>query len=226
MPAPLLRTLARSALVAAATAFAPPTPAQDIGSTITLPDVPFVLPVLSTYVFPADPRPGDVLTQRANNNRDSATYVPGLNSNTVRGFRRIGFMPASGDGDCHPDAVPPDPHCDGGAILTQPLYGGSAVVRGQRQPAVFFASANNFVYAYSARIPFNLLWSTRLGPPFDGDPNSPTADPGRNCDSGKVGIESTPVIDLAHSQILVSSMTADARHHISGPRIERRPRDP
>src|SRR5215468_5747823 len=96
MPATLFRILARIALVTAATAFGSPIPAQDIGSAITLPDAPFVLPVLSSYVFPADPRSGDVLTQRANNNRDSATYVPGLNSDTVRGFRRIGFMPASG----------------------------------------------------------------------------------------------------------------------------------
>jgi hypothetical protein len=96
MTMPSLRTLACGALLAAAVAFAAPAPAQDIGSTIALPDAPFVLPVLSSYVFPADPRSGDVLTQRANNNRDSATYVPGLNSNTVRGFRRIGLMPTSG----------------------------------------------------------------------------------------------------------------------------------
>jgi outer membrane protein assembly factor BamB len=209
---PSLHTLARGALVAAAIAFPSPAPAQDIGSTIVLPvlpDVPFVLPILSRYVFPADPRSGDVLTQRANNNRDSATYVPGLNSNTIGGFRRIGFMPASGSDDALGH------HDDGSEIWTQPLYAGSALVGGVRQPVVLFASANNFVYAYSARIPFNLLWSRRLGEKYDGDPNSPTRDPLRICSPGRVGIESTPVVDIARNQIVVSFMTSDARHHVA-----------
>src|SRR6516164_4374738 len=93
---PSLRTLTHGALVGATIAIASPAPAQDIGSVIVLPDEPFVLPVLSSDVFPADPQSGDVLTQRANNNRDSATYVPGLNSNTVLGFHLLGFMPTSG----------------------------------------------------------------------------------------------------------------------------------
>ena len=120
---PSLRTLARSALVATAIAVALPAPAQDIGSTIVLPDRPFVLPVLSGYVFPADPRSGDVLTQRANNNRDSATYVLGVNSTTVRDFRRIGSMPTSAS--C--PSFPGD-HKDGSAVYTQPLYAGSATL--------------------------------------------------------------------------------------------------
>jgi hypothetical protein len=103
---------------------APFASAQDIDSVIALPDAPFVLPVLSSYIFPADPRSGDVLTQRANNNRDGATYVPGLNSKTVSGFRRIGFMPASGSDDAQGH------HDDGSEIWTQPLYAGAAMVRG------------------------------------------------------------------------------------------------
>jgi hypothetical protein len=203
-----LRTLARSALVAAI-AFASPLSAQDFGSTIVLPDAPFVLPVLSSYVFPADPRSGDVLTQRANNNRDGATYVPGLNSNTVRGFRRIGFMPASGSDDAQGH------HDDGSEIWTQPLYAGAAMVGGTRRPVVFFASSKNFVYAYSAQIPFNLLWSRWLGERYDGDPNSSTADPRRICSPGKVGVESTPVVDIARNRIVVSFMTSDAKHHVA-----------
>jgi hypothetical protein len=204
MPMPSLRTLARGALVAAAIAIASPAPTQDIGSTIVLPDEPFVLPVLSSYVFPADPRSGDVLTQRVNNNRDSATYVPGLNSNTVLGFRRIGFMPASGSDFAQGHNE------DGSAILTQPLYAGSALVRGERQPVVLFVSMKNFVYAYSARIPFNLLWSTRLGEPYESD-----VDVHKICDTGLVGTEATPVVDLPRNRIIVSFMISDATHHIA-----------
>ena|SRR5580704_18756 len=203
MTMPSLRTLACGALLAAAVAFAAPAPAQDIGSTIALPDAPFVLPVLSSYVFPADPRSGDVLTQRANNNRDSATYVPGLNSNTVRGFRRIGLMPTSGSDFAQGHNE------DGSAILTQPLYAGSALVRGERQPVVLFVSMKNFVYAYSARIPFNLLWSTWLGEPYDSK-----RDVNMICETGIVGTEATPVIDLARSRIIISFMISDATHHI------------
>src|SRR5262249_20629636 len=177
---------------------------QDIGSTIVLPDGPFVLPLLSSYVFPADPRSGDVLTQRANNNRDSATYVPGLNSNTVLGFRRIGFMPTSGSDFAQGHNE------DGSAILTQPLYAGSALVRGERQPVVLFVSMKNFVYAYSARIPFNLLWSTRLAEPYESDP-----DIHKICDTGLVGTEATPVVDLPRNRIIVSFMISDATHHIA-----------
>jgi hypothetical protein len=198
-----LRTLACGALLAAAVAFAAPAPAQDIGSTIALPDAPFILPVLSSYVFPADPRSGDVLTQRVNNNRDSATYVPGLNSNTVRGFRRIGLMPTSGSDFAQGHNE------DGSAILTQPLYAGSALVRGERQPVVLFVSIKNFVYAYSARIPFNLLWSTWLGEPYDSMP-----DVNKICDTGIVGTEATPVIDLARNRIIIGFMISDATHHI------------
>jgi len=137
MPSP--GAIARGVLVAAVVALAPPGRAQDIGGTIALPDAPFVIPYYSDYHFPADPRNGDVLTQRANNNRDSATYVPGLNSNTVRGFRRIGSMPTSGSD------FPQGHNEDGSAILTQPLYAGSALVRGERQPVVLFVSMKNFV---------------------------------------------------------------------------------
>lgn len=201
---PSLRTLAGGALVATAIAIALPAPAQDIGATIVLPDGPFVLPVLSGYVFPADLRSGDVLTQRANNNRDSATYVPGLNSNTMRDFRRIGFMPTSGSDFAQGHNE------DGSAILTQPLYAGSALVRGERQPVVLFVSMNNFVYAYSARIPFNLLWSTWLGEPYDS-----TVDIHKICDTRVVGTEATPVVDLARNRIIISFMISDATHHIA-----------
>jgi hypothetical protein len=203
MPMSSLRTLARGGLLAAAIAFAAPAPAQDIGSTIALPDAPFVLPVLSSYVFPADPRSGDVLTQRVNNNRDSATYVPGLNSNTVRGFRRIGLMLTSGSDFAQGHNE------DGSGILTQPLYAGSALVHGERQPVVLFVSMKNFVYAYSARIPFNLLWSTWLGEPYESMP-----DANKICDTGIVGTEATPVIDLARNRIIISFMISDATHHI------------
>ena len=201
---PSLSTLARGALVAAAITIASPAPTQDIGSVIVLPDVPLVLPVLSSYIFPADPRSGNVLTQRANNNRDSATYVPGLNSNTVLGFRRMGFMPTSGSDFAQGHNE------DGSAILTQPLYAGSALVRGERQPVVLFVSMRNFVYAYSARIPFNLLWSTRLGEPYESDP-----DVHKICDTGLVGTEATPVVDLPRNRIIVSFMISDATHHIA-----------
>jgi hypothetical protein len=209
MAMPSFGTLARVALSVAVIAFASPVSAQDIGGVIALPDAPFVLPYYSDQRFPADPRSGDVLTQRANNNRDGPTYVPGLNSDTVRGFRPLGFMPANGDGDCHPDA-PEDPHCDGGDIWTQPLYASAAKVHDLRQPVVLFATSNNFVYAYSAAgPPFNKLWSRQLGPPYAG-----TADPaGKRC-SGQIGIEATPVVDLPRNRIIVSFMSDDAIHHV------------
>ena len=196
--------VARAALLAAGISLASSAPAQQVGSTIALPDAPFVLPVFSNYVFPADPRSGDVLTQRVNNNRDSATYVRGLDSNTVRGFRRLGFMPTSGNNFAQGH------NADGSAILTQPLYAGSALVRGQRQPIVLFVSMKNFVYAYSARIPFNLLWSAWLGEPYDS-----SVDIHKICDTGVVGTEATPVIDLARNRVIVSFMLSNAKHLVA-----------
>jgi outer membrane protein assembly factor BamB len=232
MTMPSLRTLARGPLVGAAIAIAiaSPAPAQDIGSVIVLPDEPFVLPVLSSYVFPADPQSGDVLTQRANNNRDSATYVPGLNSNTVQQgppfFRRIGFMPTSGSvgfmptsgSDCAQGHV-----ADGSSgILTQPLYAGSALVHGESQPVVLFVSMNNFVYAYSPRATpqadgsqrFNLLWCTSLGEPYDSSKDAQKNGRQPIC-PGFVGTEATPVVDLPNNRIIVSYMISDATHHIA-----------
>jgi hypothetical protein len=44
-------------------------------------------------------------------------------------------------------------------------------------------------------------------------------DPGRKCDAGKVGVESTPVVDIARNQIVVSFMTHEAdrgaKHHVA-----------
>jgi hypothetical protein len=214
MAMPSLRTLTHGALVGAAIAIALPAPAQDIGSAIVLPDEPFVLPVLSNYVFPADPQSGDVLTQRANNNRDSATYVPGLNSNNMLGFHRIGSMLA-----CGSDCAQGHHNDDGSAILTQPLYAESALVRGERQPVVLFVSIKNFVYAYSARKPFNLLWSKKLGEWYRShDDDGNIIDPNKICDTGfkmGIGTEATPVVDFPRNRIIISFMTSDATHHIA-----------
>jgi hypothetical protein len=211
------RTVARGAMLLFCVVIVPAglVRAQDIGGSIALPDAPFVIPYFSNYVFPADPHDGDVLTQRVNNNRDGATYVPGLNSQSVRDFHKLGEFPAAGSKKCVTN-IDGSTSCeffeDGSQIWTQPLYAASATVRGVRQPVVLFASAKNVVYAYSPLdpSPSGLLWSTWLGAWYDGDSKH-----GGLCDSGPVGIEATPVVDLAHNRIIVSYMSSDGRHSIA-----------
>ena len=179
--------------------------AQDVGSVIVLPNEPFVIPVLNhDYRFP-DYRAGEVLTQRNDNNRTGASYTPGVNQNSVQTFRKLGEFRV------------------GGVVLAQPLYARSATVRNIRQPVLVIATSTNEIYAFSpSERATGWLWHALLGPPLVSNVGN-----GAKCDpsalaawqqwetleqgkpNGLIGIESTPVIDTANNQVLVSFKTEE-----------------
>jgi hypothetical protein len=190
--------------------------AQDIGGVIALPDAPFVIPTPDrAYTFP-DHRSDDILTQRNDNNRSGVSHIRGLNQETARRMRKVAEWQV------------------GHVVVAQPLY----ISAGRNGPKVIIATSNNDVFAFSPSQtnPTGWLWRTSLGPPLiipvkDCDPTVPpfcvpqvdhpaprfevrcmprdTAfweEPGGE---GRVGIESTPVIDAANNQVVVAFRSKD-----------------
>jgi hypothetical protein len=178
--------------------------AHDIGGVIALPDAPFVIPAPDrTYTFP-DYRSDDVLTQRNDNNRSGASYVRGLNQESVRRLKKLAEWKV------------------GNVVTAQPLY----ISSGPRGPIVVVATSNNDIFAFSPAQtnPSGWLWRRSLGVPFvfprEGNPPpvgfnlgcSPAetafwedVKTAENVDRrGRIGIESTPVIDSANNQVLVT----------------------
>ena len=56
----------------------------------------------------------------------------------------------------------------------------------------------------------DLLWSTWLGEPYESD-----FDVHKICDTGLVGTEAIPLVDLPRNRIIISFMISDATHHIA-----------
>jgi hypothetical protein len=237
--------LVRLALVAfgivASQSLATSSVAQDIQGLVVLPAVPgvqavvpampdsviapaaqtlplVIIPILSDEVFPT-PRSDDVLTQRNDNNRTGTSYVPGINQHTVNQFRRLGAFAVSG------------------VVLSQPLFVHNAAVNNTRQPVLIVATSHNDVYAFSpSEHQTQPLWHTSLGKPVvsisvpagqiapapEGAACAPNAlaawqEDGTlaGIETGLIGIESTPVIDLALGRIFVSYKTFDGFQHIA-----------
>ncbi len=226
---------AQLACIALALLWAAPVAAQDVDGVIPLPlapskskpiifdlgdgrpnvipfeeEMPFLIPKLSTRVFPSD-RSDEVVTQRNNNDRTGASYVRGLNSTSVRSFRKLGELAFDG------------------AITAQPLYARSALVKGSRQPVLIVATSNNNVFAVSPDERRVELWrvsldqptvnSSKVNIPFPlPNDSANVVTPGAICavgaiyaeqeqaagPLGKIGVEATPVLDLANNRVLVS----------------------
>ena len=145
-----------------------------------------------------------------------ASYVAGINQQTVARFKRLGSFAVKG------------------VVLSQPLYVQNATVNNVRQPVLIVATSNNDVYAFSpSERNTRPLWHTSLGRPVvskPGDP-APNAD-GADCapnalaawqqpgtfgdlETGLIGIESTPVIDPGLGRVFVSYKTYDGHQHIA-----------
>jgi len=162
------------------------------------------------YRFP-EYRSLDVLTQRNDNNRSGASHWPGINQDTVRGFKLLGQLPVGSDA----------------VVTAQPLYVGSARVKNAQQPVLIVATSENKVFAFApserATTP---LWSTQLADPLVAD-DHPTE--GAACDTranaayadtattpvGYVGIEATPVVDQDHNQVLVGFKTSNGTQRLA-----------
>jgi outer membrane protein assembly factor BamB len=184
----LARVLAACVL---ASALAGQTHAMDVESVIALPVEPYVIPVPNhTYEFP---RYGSlsVLTQRNDNNRSGASHWPGINQHSR--FRKLGEFFVDG------------------VVTAQPLYAHSALVRNLRQPVLIVANSKNEVWAFPPVEGAAPFWRASLGPPLI-SVEAPSG--GANCDTrpnaawpqqggpGLIGIEATPVIDVANNQVL------------------------
>ncbi len=191
---------ARAALVGGllGLSLAGPARAADIGSVIVLPNEPYVIPVPDRdYTFPSYTSL-DVLTQRNDNNRSGVSHWPGVNQHTLPRFRRLNEFSVSG------------------VVTAQPLYVHSAVVQNVRQRVLIVATSTNDVYAFrpseSATDP---LWHTTLEPPLVSGREGAGAACGvaenaawpQQGGGGVVGIEATPVVDLANNQVLVGYKT-------------------
>jgi outer membrane protein assembly factor BamB len=183
------------------------------GAVVVSPNTPYIITAVDAadqaYRFP-DYRAGEVLTQRNDNNRTGASFAGGINQNAVQRFRKLGEFPVDG------------------VVLAQPLYARNALVQNTRQQVLIVATSTNDVYAFS---PFesspHWLWRRTLGPPVIAE-----ARIGASCDArplaawqqwetlhglpnGLIGIEATPVIDLANNQVLVSFKTAEGHQHLA-----------
>jgi hypothetical protein len=216
VPFVLVLTLARPSL------------AQDAATVVVAPNAPYVIAVPgASYAFPfaatvgdhsyrfPDYRANEVLTQRNDNNRTGASHVRGINQNTASRFRKLGEL-----------AV-------GGVVTAQPLYARAAMVHNVRQPVLIVATSRNEVWAFppSANSADGKFWSVPLGDPLvSKDLGVPIE--GANCwiapnaawqeagtfgsePNGLVGIEATPVIDLANNQVLVGYKTKDGSQHLA-----------
>ncbi len=83
-------------------------------------------------------------------------------------------------------------------IYAQPLYAGGVTVGGVTHNVLYLASQLNNVYAFDADQPGSPLWQVNLGTPV----------PSSEDIVGRVGITSTPVIDVAKNAIYVVAETA------------------
>jgi hypothetical protein len=177
-----------------------------------------VLPVPRMPPTNADPMnpnsPGDVLTQRNNNLRTGTTLHGGLDQTAVSDprFGLLGHLDVRG------------------AVLAQPLFVANvdfkppALHLGLRS-AVFIADSMNWVYAFDA-VTLEKLWEKFLGDPYViNDPwNSSTKKKfcpelmiaPQDDNVVMIGIESTPVIDLERSRIIVSYRMMDGIPGIPG----------
>ena len=165
----------------------------------------------------------DVLTQRNDNNRSGASHWTGVNQHSVAHFQKLGEL----------TLVLGKPAVGSPSVVTgQPLYVRSALIHGVRQPVLIVATANNVIYAFSPLVRKGtaptLLWSTTrpedptqstLGPPLDRDVVFEVGEPcgiGSEAARGNVvGIEATPVVDVANNQILVGYKTSDTLQHLA-----------
>jgi hypothetical protein len=107
-----------------------------------------------------------------------------------------------------------------GVVLAQPLFVESVEFPNNgRRAAVFIATSTNRVYAFDANPPFEKLWETFLGNPFAIKDSTDTQ---KDC-TGQMavteqeprvaadGINSTPVIDVQSSHIIVNYRTIDRK---------------
>ena len=132
-------------------------------------------------------RSGDVLTQRNDNLRTGWTQAPGWNSQTTQQLHPRNSLSVAGN------------------VYAQPLY-----VKSLNR--VFIATAKNFVYAFDASTG-SQAWSRQLAPndaslilsPTEGC-NTMWLDDSQSGHNG-IGINGTPVIDLAGQSLLVSYRT-------------------
>jgi hypothetical protein len=157
----------------------------------------------------------DVLTQRNDNNRSGTSHWPGLNQHSIQHFQKIGEIPVDSQE----------------VVTAQPLYARSVLVNNVRQDVVIIATSTNTVYAVTPHPPFTRLWApVRLGEALSTDP---TQKPLPDCDiapnaafsqapapegqrkMGYVGIEATPVVDVANNRVLVGYKTSDFQQRLA-----------
>ncbi len=182
------------------------------GPVIVLPDdVVIPVPAPPSNADPMNPAsPADVVTQRYNNLRTGTTLSGGLDQFSVSDprFGLLGHLEVRG------------------VVLAQPLYLASVNFPQGPRSVVFIADSLNWVYAFDA-VALTKIWDHHLGDPYSiNDPWNPTNADRPNCleimaqteqdnllDLNKqtvaIGIESTPVIDLANSHIIVSYRGAE-----------------
>jgi outer membrane protein assembly factor BamB len=81
-----------------------------------------------------------------------------------------------------------------GDLYAQPLIVSELPIGGKKRDVVYLATSRNWVYAYDAETPDEILplWSRNLGVPVPRD----EIVPGYLNFSGEIGMTSTPVIDL------------------------------
>jgi hypothetical protein len=190
---PVIAMIATVLLIGAA---ASPSVADNVGPAraVALPFGDIILPLPTMPPSNADPMnpasPGDVLTQRYNNLRTGTTLFGGLDQRSFSD-QRFGLL-----GRLEVD----------GAVVAQPLFMANVVIKEKRRSAVFIATSANLVYAFDADTREE-LWRQPLGEPYTIDRTVN----GEHClgqmeqTRGKPseGIQSTPVIDVASSRIIV-----------------------
>jgi hypothetical protein len=203
------RLIVRLSIALIIGAAASPAPADTVlpGPVIVLPDdVIIPVPARPSNADPMNPAsPADVVTQRYNNMRTGTTLSGGLDQLSVSD-PRFGLLG-------HVDVR--------GAVLAQPLFMAGVNFPQGRRSAVFIADSFNWVYAFDA-VTLEKLWEHHLGDPYIiQDPWNAANPENKNCPSimttteqddqvaqnqkiAVLGIESTPVIDLANSRIIVS----------------------
>jgi hypothetical protein len=142
----------------------------------------------------------DILTERHDNARTGATLKQGINASTVARWSQLGALNMPG------------------RVYAQPLYAENLPwPDGRRHDVVFIATSENWVYAFNATRPFNLLWQKFLGAPDLStilEPDGRTRPGCNDLSPGGIGIEATPVIDRAAGRIYVSYRTNGANPSI------------
>jgi outer membrane protein assembly factor BamB len=214
------------AMIIGAAASSSPADTLQRGPVVILPDREITIPVPAppSNADPMNPKsPGDVVTQRYNNLRTGATVYGGLDQRAVSSpkFGFIGILGAKDLEDTH------DPNHIDGVVVAQPLFMASVDFPQGQRSAVFIATSTNWVYAFDADT-LEKLWEHHLGDPFTiQNPFPPNQPPNKlacqmsgtqnhDGESIELGIESTPVIDVARSHIIVSYRMMDGIPGIPG----------